>query len=109
MTLWDVRQARDEALDRVSTPSSAPWRSLAFDALLGVACNQPTVVSDDVWDELDRLGIPRPEEGRAMGPVMLRGIREGIIAPEGFQTGRNPRHHGDLMRTYRSLVYRRAA
>lgn len=107
-TLWDVqagREARDEAVSRVEA-SSAPWGALALLALERVAYRQPTVTSDDVWAELDAAGLPRPAEGRAMGPVMVRGTREKLIEPEGFTQGTNPRHHADVMRVYRSLVYR---
>lgn len=104
-TLWDLaaaREARDEALERVH---DAPWASFAWPALEAVARRQAVVTSDDLWKELDRRGIPRPIEGRAAGPVMLRGVREGLIQPLGFTTGTNRKHHGDVMRTYQSRLH----
>ena len=103
-TIWDIdaaRDARDEAIANVSV-TSVPWRTVAYEALLAVAEAQETVTSDDVWQELERRDIPRPAEGRAMGPVMMQGVRDGVIVPNGYTQGTNPKHHADVMRVYRS-------
>lgn len=107
-SLWDIeagRDARDQSLADVAV-HSAPWSAVARDALHAVARRQERVTSDDVWAELDAMGIARPIEGRAMGPVMVRGVREGVIAPDGYTQGTDPRHHADIARLYRSLVSR---
>lgn len=106
-TLWSVaeaRAARDAALERVH---DAPWASFAMQALQTVARREPTLSSEDEWKQLDSQGIPRPPEQRCIGPVMVRGVREGLIAPLGYTTGSDPRHHADICRTYRSRVFRR--
>lgn len=103
MTLWDrteARAARDDAVRAVAA-SEAPWVAVAYDALLAVARRQDTLSSEDVWRHLDAAGMPRPAEGRAMGPVMVRGVREGVIRLAGFTTGTDPKHHSDILRTYR--------
>lgn len=107
-TLWDrseAQAARDDAVRAVAA-SEAPWVAVAFDALCAVARRQPTLSSEDVWVETERMGIPRPVEARAMGPVMKRGVRDGVIRLAGFTTGTDPRHHSDILRTYRSELYR---
>ena len=104
-TIWDLdaaRDARDEAITNVSV-TSVPWRTVAYEALLAVAAAQDTVTSDDVWKELERRDIPRPPEGRAMGPVMMQGVRDEVITPDGYTQGADPRHHADVMRVYRAL------
>lgn len=103
MSLDEGRDARDEAIARVSENTLA-WRTVAFEALEAVCYRQVTVTSDDVWAELEALSIPRPDEARAMGPVMLRGVKQGLMVPQGFTQGTNPRHHADVMRVYRSLT-----
>lgn len=97
------RELRDAAMEAVDDP---PWRSFADRALLAVARRQSEVTSDDVWLELLNMGIPRPLEGRAMGPVMASAVRAGTLIPSGYTSGKDPRHHADVMRTYRSTVYR---
>ena len=75
----DQIEARDEAIARVES-TSAPWRSFATNVLLRVAQAKPDLTSDDVWAGLHRAGIPDPGEPRAMGPVMLAGVKKGWIA-----------------------------
>lgn len=107
LTLWDIdagRAQRDEAISRVEV-TSAPWRAVAYDALEKVARTTPAFTSEEVWKQLDHWGIPRPEEGRAMGPVMIRGRKEGLIEPMGFTQSTNPKHHADPTRLYRSMVF----
>lgn len=103
-TIWDVaegRVARDEAIAKVQE-RSVPWRTVAWDVLLHLARKLDTLTSDDLMEELDRRGVPRPVEGRACGPVMQRGIREGVLVPIGYTQGRDRRHHADVARLYRS-------
>jgi hypothetical protein len=105
-SIWDVaaaRASRDMAVADVEV-RAAPWVAVAREALLAVAERQVSLTSDDVWQELERRGVPAPEEGRAMGPVMKRAMREGVIEPVGYTQGTNPKHHADVMRVYRSLV-----
>lgn len=91
-------EQRNRALEQVDDP---PWGALAMVAIRALCGRQRHITSDEVWQELDRMGVPRPVEGRAMGPVMVRAHREGLIEPIGFTQGTNPRHHADLMRMYR--------
>lgn len=94
-------ELRDEAMERVDNP---PWRAFADRALLSVARTYGVVTSDAVWEELDRMGVPRPAEGRAMGPVMAAAVKAGTLVPTGYERGTNPRHHADIQRVYRSRL-----
>ena len=89
---------RDAAMEFVNDP---PWRTFAARALLAVCRRQETVTSEDVWAELDRMGIPRPIEGRALGPVMMAALRDGLIVGAGYERGTDPKHHRDILRVYR--------
>lgn len=108
MTIWEAAEAaaaRDAALSKVEE-RSAPWRAVAWDALMAVAKRTVVLSSEDVWDELDRWGIPRPVEPRSIGPVMMRAVKEGVLEPLGYDRGTDPKHHRDILRTYRSAVTR---
>lgn len=101
--LWDhakAVEARDDALLRVQA-SSVPWRTIAWDVLMELARERTTLTSDDLMEEMDRRGVSRPVEARAVGPVMLRAIREKVLIPIGYTRGRDARHHGDVARLYR--------
>lgn len=97
--------ARDEGMSRVEV-RSAPWRVVAWDALIAVARRTVVLSSEDVWRELDRMGVSRPIEPRAIGPVMMRAVREGVLTPLGYERGTDPKHHRDILRVYRSTVSR---
>lgn len=108
ISLWDhtaAIEARDEAMARVESHAQ-PWRTFADQALRTVAHRQRLLHSEAVWDELARMGIPRPPEPRAIGVVMRAGIRAGLIRPDGWMTSTDPKSHADPMRIYRSLVSR---
>jgi hypothetical protein len=91
---------RDEGIARAEL-AAMPWGAVAFDVLVEILPSLTTLTSEDVWAELDRRGIPRPAEGRAMGAVMQRAIRAGLIVPVGFTTSTVPAHHKDPTRLYR--------
>lgn len=74
----DQRVARDKAIERVEF-NSIVWRSFARRALRDAAVSSDELTSDDVWWILRYHDIPDPTEPRAMGPVMLRGVRDGWI------------------------------
>lgn len=94
-------ELRDEAMERVDNP---PWRAFADRALLSVARTYGVVTSEDVWQELDRMGIPRPAEARCMGPCMAAAVKAETLEPTGYQRSSDPRHHADVMRVYRSRL-----
>lgn len=104
--MTEAQEARDDAVRTVAA-SEAPFVAVAFDAL-STLCRWPPlegdyssyVTSEDVWALLRFRGISPPAEPRAMGPVMQRGIREGLIRPVGYRQSTNPKHHADVMRVY---------
>lgn len=94
-------ELRDEALERVDDP---PWKAFAVEALRAVAQREDEFSSEDVWEELDRMGIPRPSEGRAMGPVFMAAVKDGSIVLERFDHATNPKHHAMPKRIYRAAT-----
>src|ERR1019366_7255116 len=78
-TIWDAVDARDEAMLRVQA-HSAPWAAVAMDAVRAAARRETFLSSESIWKVLDDWGIPRPIELRAVGPVMARAVKEGLIA-----------------------------
>lgn len=95
-------EARDEALARVES-HSADFRTVAYDALRYVAAHQDRLTSEDVWRRLEAMGFSKPAEARAIGPVMKRGTREGLIAFVEYGHSSNPAHHRDVQAVYRSV------
>jgi len=105
VTIEEAIAARDEAVRTVAA-SEAPFVAVAYDALRVLCRWNPgeTVTSEDVWEMLGLRGISKPAEPRAMGPVMLRGVREGLIRPTGrFVTSTMRTRHAGPVREYEVL------
>lgn len=69
-----------DALRRVAE-HSADWRPWADLALYNTATDNERFTSDEVWRTLKLRSIPPPSEPRAMGPVMLAGVRRRWLVP----------------------------
>lgn len=94
-------QLRDEAMSRVDRAAPADWKELARQAVERVASERDVFTTDHVW--LD--GLEKPPEPRAMGPIMRRAIRAGLIE----KTGRVvptifPEGHAGPRHEWRSLI-----
>lgn len=99
--------ARDEALVAVGV-GNADWTPWALLALHDAATENAVLTSDDVWKVLHRKHIPGPTEPRAMGPVMLTGIRRGwVYATDRIRASEDPAspNHGRPQRIYGSHIY----
>ena len=86
--LWDVlaeleradaEAARDEAVDRVERNADGDWMAAAQDAIGALVSARQEFTTDDVWAVLSGWGVPEPREGRAMGAVMRRAARSGLV------------------------------
>ena len=101
-------ETRDAAIDAIEANADMGWKAQALTAVKTVARRAKTFTVDDVWPVLDTAGVPRPNDSRAMGPVLRKAWREGIIRP----TGRHVRSaqvqcHGNLRQEWESLLYGR--
>lgn len=98
--------ALDDALGRVEKSADEKWMTAADYAVAHLALRKPEVTADDVWDVLDGMELETPEN-RAMGPVMRRAAKAGIIerTDRTIKTRRPSRNHGDV-RVWRSRIFR---
>lgn len=95
--------AAQEAAERAADPL---WLAEAEKALLMLARSCQTVTTDEIWEELDRRGLRRPREPRALGPVMKRGASAGWIEPtDRYTPSIQPQGHGRPMRIWRSKLH----
>lgn len=101
-----ARRKRDEGINNAELGAMAhigdDWNERAFEAVQQAARVMKFLIVDDVWPFIDEA----PAEGRAMGPVMLRAAREGIIERTGnYRTSARVSCHGNPRSEYRSLIY----
>lgn len=92
---------RDLALARVEAAADEEWKDYAYDFLYQWCVNNPEMFTDELW----ALGLEEPREPRALGPVVLKLQRQGIIVRT-VET--RPRAKGNLAYgpVWRSLIYR---
>lgn len=98
----ESRKRRDNALERVSAHTCAAWQIEAYKAARKVAESFRFFTTDDVW----KAGLSKPDEPRALGPVMLSLERDGIIAAtEKFKSTAQRTRNCAPVRLWRSCVY----
>ena len=95
-------ELRDEAVDRAARNAAPAFNDLAFAAVCRVAKRRHRFIVDMVWAE---LGEAAPtHEKRAMGAVMVKASRAGIIEPtDEFRASEQRNCHSNPRRVWRSL------
>lgn len=80
MNLFDAAEGerrRDVALAQVELNADDRWMEAAEAAVRFCARTMDDFTSDDVWARLS--GVPAPHEPRAMGAVMRRLAKDGVV------------------------------
>lgn len=89
LELWDVladleradaERAREEAIARVDRNADDDWMDAALQAVTDLANSRESFTTDDVWLLLTNRGVEPPHEVRAMGAVMRRAARAGLVS-----------------------------
>ena len=92
----NAKAERDLAINRVDRGCDPSWIERAVIAVIDTANELGRFTVDDVQERLDRDGVTKPREGRAMGAVMTRCRRNGLILPTGtYQPSRQAHCHAN--------------
>lgn len=95
------RKNRDDAIERVEKGAGS-WLGHAYRVARRVAEENKFFTTDDVW----KAGLVKPEEPRALGPVMLSLERDGIIAATSqFKNTAQPSRNCAPVRLWRSCIH----
>ncbi|QFG10732.1 hypothetical protein SEA_ANIMUS_64 [Streptomyces phage Animus] len=78
-TLKAAEAARDEAMQRVYDSAAEEWKAQAHATIIAVADSLGEFTVDDLWD----AGLVKPDEPRAMGPVLRKAARDGYVRQTG--------------------------
>lgn len=83
-------EARDEALDRVEKGVTDAWKEEARNIVLRKYWRDGEFTSDDIW----AAGLEKPAEPRALGTVLMKLAKEGLIEKTGryIKTAQVSRH-----------------
>jgi hypothetical protein len=95
-----------DALRRVTAAADGDFKVEAREFLRLLAARLPELTSEDVLDAMNAT----THDNRAMGPIMLWGVRQHLIAktdPERFVPSAHPDRHNADLRVWRSVVYQR--
>jgi hypothetical protein len=98
--------ALDAAMQAVDENADEKWKKAAGFAVVQVALRKTTFTPDDVWEVLDTLDVGTSER-RALGPVMDRAAKDGIITSTGtyIKSRRASRHKGPVT-VWKSRIFR---
>lgn len=76
----DAARRRNAALIQVEQGADPDWMATAWDALVHYLETHPEWFADDFWAATT---VERPRESRALGPLVLRAAREGLMVKSG--------------------------
>lgn len=102
---FDAPSAKIVAITRVESNADPHWMASARAELETVARLHDEFSTDAVWERLANHDTPLPREPRAMGAIMRKAARDGLIEPTGRYTesSREVNHQRPVM-IWRSLV-----
>ena len=99
--LMQAKAERDAALDQVEDNADARWKLEAERIVIELARTGRHFTSDDVMDALARLDVTT-HEPRALGPVMLKAVRQEWIHKTGYTASR--RRHASPIAEYVGMI-----
>lgn len=99
-------QLKDLSIEQVERAADEAWKAAAWEAVLW-ACDLRRggeFTTDLVWWRLHKLGAVPPREPRAMGPVMLKAKRLGLVRFAGRTVlTTRPQAHRGMVRVWEVL------
>ena len=100
-----ARQLRDEAINRVDEAANPVWKDAALNAVTHVARLRSHLTTDDVWQTMQDMQIPMPPEPRALGAIMQKAARLGLVtATDRIMQSARPECHARPVRVWTSLI-----
>ncbi|MCB5179540.1 hypothetical protein [Streptomyces antimicrobicus] len=78
-TIAEAKAQRAAAIAQVDANADAAWKSYALGFIAELSGRMGEFTTDDLWD----AGLVKPREPRALGPVMRRAAKRGLITTTG--------------------------
>jgi hypothetical protein len=78
-TISEATAQRDAAIAQVDANADDEWKRYALGFIAEMSADMDEFTTDDLWD----AGLIKPREPRALGPVMRRAAKRGLIATTG--------------------------
>lgn len=97
-------QLRDEAIQQVEEHADPDWKDVAYRVVATLTETMSEFTTDDVWYELQR-SPNSTHEPRALGAVMRRAARDGLIVPtDRYRESTRPICHRSPKRVWRAAT-----
>jgi len=102
-SITDSLRARDEAIQLAEAGRTQKWRDDAYQAVERCARERQYLISDDCW----RYMQPRQRKGeaRALGAILLKAQRSGMITADGYATTNRVASHKATVTRWKSNIY----
>lgn len=97
MTLGDV--LAQHGIDQAVNAASVDWLSAARTHLEALAYLGALFTSEDILDAVERQGLTT-RDTRALGGVLRKAQRDGLIRPVGWETAQRPTRHSAPVRRW---------
>lgn len=98
------RRLRDEAIAQVDEHANPDWKDDAYAAVVQLTETMSEFTTDDVWYSLKDSQRGATHERRAMGAIMRKAARAGLIEPtERYLTSTRAICHSAPKRVWRSV------
>lgn len=101
-----AKSLRDDSLVKVEEHAPEDWKTRAWTALVEHLRRNEEFFAPDFWRV---SGLEKPREARALGALIMRAAKEGLIAKVGFRQSTDPRSHLCPRAVWRSTIYRRGS
>lgn len=86
--------------------ADAEWKKDAYNAVKWCAAHYKEFSTNEVWDRL-QASTSSTHEHRAMGPVMMRAARRGLVTNTNrVVTSKIPYQHGRKVALWRSCIHK---
>lgn len=103
--LFAAQEAKEAAIQRSEDHANEAWKAAAYAAVEACAQRRETLIVDDVWPYLEALS-ETTHDFRALGPVMRKAAKEGVIAKTDQFRLSHAHNHGTPRPVWKSLVWR---
>ena len=96
-----VAKAREKSVNQVDSNTDPAWRAEAYLSCDRVMARMELFTTDDIWNDLERRGVPAPREPRCMGPIMRFLVANDEVEIAGVTTSNLTRGHGRPVKMYK--------
>jgi len=87
-------KTKNQALNEIDSYLDQKWKAKVLDVIIELSKTMREFTTDEIWDRLDALGIPRPPNNSVMGCCMRNAVGKNYIKKSGrFRASKQKTNH----------------